>query len=142
MAANGANVFVAWRYTENSDQSSTHLTYLAASYDRGETFTPIINARRSWGDTDADSRIMVTASTADRLFLLWQTAMDSGPTLLLVRGQIPEEYAEPYREVSYMTPVEPYNLKQQYVAIAGIGAAIAVTVAFLTLRKRGKSHKS
>ena len=138
IAANGASVFIAWRYTENSDQSSTHVTYLAASYDRGKTFTPPINASKSWGDTDGDSRIMVVAGTDDRLFLLWQDTSISELRLWLVRGQIPEQYAAPYREVSYTTPVEPYNLGQQYVPILGIGAVIAGIIAFLTLRKRKK----
>lgn len=136
MAANGANVFVAWRYTESSDLTSTHVTYLAASYDRGETFTSPINASKSWGDTDRDSRIMVAAGTNDRLFLLWQTITESGPELWLVKGQIPDEYAAPYREVSFMTPVEPYDAGRQFFIIIGAGAAIAGAVAFLTLRKR------
>lgn len=143
IAADGANVFVAWRYTgsANKEDVSNHETFLATSYDEGRTFTRQLNISASI-DRDTRGQPAVLAAPVDKVFVFWPEETILGNSsridLMLVKGQIPEEYTQPYRQVSYMTPVEPYNPAITIAAIAALAVGIGAGGTFLFIRRRRK----
>jgi hypothetical protein len=137
IAADGANVHIAWRYTASAQ--SNHETFLAASYDEGRTFAKQINLSRNEqiGEGNTAYQPAVIAFPLDRILVVWQESTADRETIMMTKGQIPATYTEPFREENgVMIPVAPYNIAQQLLPLSLIGAAIAAVIAFLTLRKR------
>lgn len=149
ISSGGANVFVGWRYTagaDSKDNSSNHETFLAASYDEGRTFTRQLNISAS-ATGDTRSQPVVVAAPVDRVFVFWpeETLLKNNNTaasnndILLFRSQIPQEYTEPYRQVSIMTPVQPYNPAFSMIGVIGASIAAGVgTVLYYRHRKKGR----
>lgn len=88
---------------------------------------------------------MVVATPKDRVFVLWNEEVllnntASKDDILLSKGQIPQEYTEPYRQVSYvMMPVEPYNPVLGIVVAIGTSVAAGVGAAlYYRHRKKGR----
>jgi hypothetical protein len=138
IASDGANVYVAWRYPA-SDDNQNHETFLAASYDAGKSFTRQLNISASKGG-DTIRQPLVVAAQVDRVLIFWPEQVIHGNSsnidLLLVKGQIPEEYTQPFRQVSYMTPVEPTNPTLVVAAITALVVGIGATSTILILRRR------
>jgi LPXTG-motif cell wall-anchored protein len=135
ISADGANVHVAWRYT--SGQGGNHETYLATSYDEGRTFTLQFNISNStMGDTGETP--LVVASPVGRVFVMWEEHRlnATGVDLILVNGQIPEFYTEPFRQISFMTPVRPDDQNLAVVLVGGLAAAAGGAAYFFVKRKR------
>lgn len=142
IAADGANVYVAWRYTASAD--GNHETFLATSYDAGETFSKQLNLSRNAqaGEGDTSHQPLIIAAAVDRVFVVWEEYAGDVGTINLARGQIPENYTAPFREVGVMTPAPPYVIgQQQLLPIGVIGAAIAGSLAYLILKRRHKTSQ-
>lgn len=137
ISADGANVFVAWRYTAGAGEESNHETFFAASYDEGWTFTSQLNISQSkLGDTARQPALL--ASPIDRVFVLWEEYIGNRTAMMAVRGQIPEVYTEPFREVSYMTPVKPYDPVIFTITAGASIAAVAGGAFYYLYKKRSK----
>jgi hypothetical protein len=137
LSADGSNVFIAWHSAINGTNGETDEVLLVTSYNGGTSFTSELNVSNTPG-VDSGHPIAV-AAPLDKIFVMWlEESMDSeiGTEIVLIKGQIPETYTQPFRQdVGTMTPIEPYNAGQ-FLPIIGVGAAIAAVIAFLTLRKR------
>jgi len=137
IAADGSNVYVAWRYTASAQ--GNHETFLAASFDEGRTFAKQLNLSKNEqvreGNTAYQPSMM--ASPLDRVFVVWQENTADSGTIMMTQGQIPSTYNEPFRkEISVMTPTVPNNVGQQLVPVVVVGAAIAASLAYLILKRR------
>lgn len=137
IAADGANVYVAWRYTASGDEGARNYeAFLATSYDKGASFTKPLNVSRSperytiWAP-------VVVAGSIDKVHVLWVDSMRDGrDEMMLVVGQIPEEYTAPYREVIFMTPVEPYSPWPAIIPAVVVAVGAAGGVAFYLKKKK------
>lgn len=128
IAADGANVHVACRYTASGDEEGrrNHEVFLATSYDKGASFTKPLNVSKSpQRDTIWDP--VIVSGSMDDVRVLWIDSVSDREEMMLVKGQIPEEYTAPYREVIYMTPGESYSpWAMVAAAVAAAGAAVGV----------------
>jgi hypothetical protein len=140
IAADGANVYITWRYTASAQ--SNHETFLAVSYDEGRTFAKQINLSRNErvGEGNTAYQPAIIPSPVDRIFVVWQENTADNGTIMMTRGQIPALYTEPFREeIDVMTPSAPNNIVQQLIPIGIIGAAIAGGLVYLILKRRHRS---
>lgn len=76
------------------------------------------------------------AGGLNKVHVLWLDSIPHESRIMLVRGQIPDEYTVPFREVSVMTPVEPYSpWPTAIMAALAAAAATGGTIYFLKKRK-------
>jgi LPXTG-motif cell wall-anchored protein len=87
---------------------------------------------------DTGETPLVVASPVGRVFVMWEEHRlnATGVDLILVNGQIPEFYTEPFRQISFMTPVRPDDQNLAVVLVGGLAAAAGGAAYFFVKRKR------